>query len=291
LLLLAAACAIAPLHAASAPRIVSTAPSLTEIVYALGLGEYLVGDTVYCTYPQEARSKPKVGTFLQPDYERILALRPTLVLVVKNPAGVTAKLRSLGLRAEEFDQDSIAGMLASIVRIGQLTGRDGTVLVNALRAQLDAVQAASARRPRRSTLFLVGRSRGTLQGMVGVGPGTFLDELMRMAGATNVLGSSPIQYPNVSLEQILTRDPEIILDMGDFAHAEGHPGQPVAEIIALWAAYPRLRAVRNHGVRVVASDTFVRPGPRVAIAARAMFRLINPAAPPIPEPGQGAGRR
>ena len=84
-------------HAASPNRIVSLAPSITEMLYALGLGPRVVGDTTFCTYPAEARGKPKVGTFLQPDYERILSLRPDLVLVIKNPIGVTQKLRSLGL--------------------------------------------------------------------------------------------------------------------------------------------------------------------------------------------------
>ena len=85
-----------------------------------------------------------------------------------------------------------------------------------------------------------------------------------------------MQYPNVSLEQILTRDPEVILDLGDFAHAEGHTGQPEAMIQALWAAYPRLRAVRDHHVRVIDTDVLVRPGPRMAEAARILLSLVHP---------------
>jgi iron complex transport system substrate-binding protein len=276
----------ATLVAASPPtRIVSTAPSITEMLYALGLGSNVVGDTTYCTYPADARSKPKIGTFLDPDLERILALRPDLVLVIKNPIGVTAKLRSLGLRAEELDQDSVADILSSLRQIGQLTGRDAAAarLTASLRAELDSVRRLAAARPRRSALILVGRAPGTLQGMVGAGPGTFIDELLQIAGASNVLASSPMQYPNVSLEQILTRDPEVILDMGDFAHAEGRPGQPADEIVALWAAYPRLRAVSGHRVQVIASDIFVRPGPRMGEAARALVSLIHPEVAPQPE--------
>jgi iron complex transport system substrate-binding protein len=267
------------LLAASPPnRIVSTAPSITEMLYALGLGSRVVGDTSFCTYPAEARNKPKVGTFLQPDYERILALRPDLVLVIKNPAGVTQKLRSLGLRAEELDQDRVGDILASLQRIGALTGKqaEAAQLAASLRAQLDEVGRAAAIRPRRSTLFLVGRSSGTLQGMVGAGPGTFIDELLQLAGASNALAGAPMPYPNVSLEQILTHDPEVILDMGDFAHAEGRPGQPEAQILALWAAYPGLRAVRDHSVKVISTDVLVRPGPRMADAARILLSLIHP---------------
>jgi iron complex transport system substrate-binding protein len=266
------------LVAAPSNRIVSTAPSITEMLYALGLGARVVGDTTFCTFPAEARGKPKVGTFLQPDYERILSLRPDLVLVIKNPIGVTQKLRSLGLHAEEVNQDKVGDILASLERIGVLTGKqvEAVRLAGSLRTQLDEVRRAAARGPRRSTLFLVGRASGTLQGMVGAGPGTFIDELLQIAGASNALASAPMQYPNVSLEQILTRDPEVILDMGDFAHVEGRSGQPEAQIQALWAAYPRLRAVRDHQVKVISSDVLVRPGPRMAEAARDLLALVHP---------------
>ncbi len=276
------------LAAATANRIVSTAPSITEMLYALGLGSRVVGDTTYCTYPAEAKSKPKIGTFLQPDYERILSLRPDLVLVIKNPIGVTQKLRSLGLHAEELDQDKVGDILVSLQRIGDLTGKqaDATRLAGSLRSQLVEVRKAAAARPRLSTLFLVGRSTGTLQGMVGAGPGTFIDELLQIAGASNSLAGLPMQYPNVSLEQILTRDPEVILDMGDFAHAEGRPGQPEAQILALWAAYPGLRAVRNHRVKVISTDVLVRPGPRMAEAARILLSLVHPELPLKPRAGK-----
>jgi iron complex transport system substrate-binding protein len=268
-------------------RIVSTAPSVTEILYALGLGPKVAGVTSYCRYPAEAASKPKVGTFLQPDYERVLALRPDLVLVIRNPAGVTARMRQLGLRAEELDQDSIAAALASIVRIGELTGHRpaGDRLAGRLKAELEEVRRrAREAGPPRSVLFLAGRASGTLQGMVGVGPGAFIDELLSIAGGTNVLARSPLQYPKVTLEAVLTLDPEVILDMGDYAHAEGRPGQSPARVLALWRKYPQLRAVRSNRVRVVGDDALVRPGPRMGQAARAMFKLIHP------EPGAGEPR-
>jgi iron complex transport system substrate-binding protein len=267
-----------PLPGAAPLRIVSTAPSLTEILYVLGLGERVAGVTEYCRYPDEARSKPKVGSFLQPDYERILALRPDLVLVIKNPAQVTQKLRQLGLRAEEFDQDSMGATLRSMERIAALAGvpERGVKLAAELRKTLDGVAGRVAGRRRVSALFLVGRSPGMLQGMVGAGPGTFIDELMTLAGGRNMLAGSPIQYPKVSVEQILSSDPDYILDMGDFAHASGRPGQPEAEIQKLWAAYPRLAAVANRRVRVIASEVFIRPGPRRGEAASEFLRLLHP---------------
>jgi len=263
--------------AAEPRRIISTAPSITEILYALGLGDRVAGVTQYCLYPSDARSKPKIGSFLEPDFERILALKPDLVLVIKNPIQVAEKIRKLGVPAEELNQDSIADVLNSISVIGRLTGTDAAAqqLVASLRKQLDDVRRSVAPLKRRTSLFLVGRSPGTLQGMVGTGPGTFVDELITIAGGANVLKDSPIQYPRVSLEQVLSSDPEVILDMGDFAHGTGKPLEPAANVVALWSKYPRLRAVRNHEIRQIGSEVFIRPGPRMGEAARQLRVLLH----------------
>ena len=267
----------AALSAAPPPvRIVSTAPSITEMLYALGLGPNVVGDTIYCTYPDDARTKPKIGTFLDPDLERILALRPDLVLVIKNPIGVTQKLRSLGLarRRARSGLGRRHSLLAPAHRPVDRPRRRRRPPHRHACARSSTPSAASPPRFRAAACCSwwdapPARSRVWSARV----PGTFIDELLHIAGASNVLASSPMQYPNVSLEQILTRDPEVILDMGDFAHAEGRPGQPPEQILALWAAYPRLRAVSGHHVQVIASDVFVRPGPRMAEAARAALRL------------------
>jgi len=265
------------LSAAEPQRIISTAPSITEILYALGLGNRVAGVTQYCRYPVEAQSKPKIGSFLEPDFERILALKPDLVIVIKNPVQVAEKLRNLGVRAEEVNQDSISDILISITTIGRLTGRNAAAqkLAGSLRAQLDDVRRGAAQHQRRTALFLVGRSPGTLQGMVGAGPRTFVDELIAIAGGINVLKDSPIQYPRVSIEQVLASDPEVILDMGDFAHHEGKPLESADRLHTLWGKYPRLRAVRNKEVRQISSEVFIRPGPRMAEAARQLSALLH----------------
>lgn len=263
--------------AAPPQRIVSTAPSLTETLFALGLGGRVAGVTEFCRYPPEAAAKPKIGTFIDPNFERILALKPDLVLVVRNPVQLAEKLRRLGLNAVEVPQDTVAEILASIGQIGRLTGAEAQARALAARIEADlaAVRRRAAGLPRRRVLFLVGRSPGTLQGMVGAGPGTFLDELMRLAGGDNVLARSPVAYPRLSVEQILAADPDVILDMGDFAHQEGKPMESEAQFRRLWASYPMLRAVRQGSVKQVASEVMIRPGPRVNEAARRFLELIH----------------
>lgn len=270
--------AAAPFCLTGAERIVSTTPSLTEVLYELGLGPQVVGVTTFCRHPEDARAKPKVGTYLQPDIERILALKPTLVLVIRNPSPLTANLRRVGLRVEEVNHDDVNGILESMTTIGRLTGRQEAAgrVRDGLTRRIEAVRRAVAGRPRRSVLFLVGRSPGTLQGMVGAGARTFIDELMGIAGGRNVLAGSPIQYPRVTLETVLAGDPEFILDMGDFAHAQGRPGQPEHEVFSLWSKYPRLQAVRKRQVRVIGSEIFIRPGPRLADAVAEFQKIFHP---------------
>jgi len=266
------------LAAAAEPRrIISTAPSITEALYALGLGDRVVGVTLYCRYPADAQRKTRIGTFLEPNLEVMLSLKPDLVLVIKNPVQVAEKLRKLGVRAEELNQDSIEDILRSLDQIGRWTGTEKRAgqLVADLRAQLDRVRAEAAKRPKKSALFLVGRSPGTLQGMVGAAGGTFVDELMTLAGGVNVLRDSPIQYPKVSLEQVLSTDPEVILDMGDFAHVEGRPMEPLSKLMEIWGKYPRLRAVKSRQVRQVDSEIFIRPGPRMGQAAEQLSRMLQ----------------
>lgn len=263
--------------AAPPQRIVSTAPSLTETLFAVGAGPRVVGVTEFCRYPAEALKKPRIGTFLEPNFERILAQRPDLVLVVRNPVRLAERLSQLGLRAVEIPQDTVAEILASIEQIGRLTGTGSRAaeLTASIRRDLDAVRQRASQLPKRRVLFLVGRSPGTLQGMVGVGPGTFIDELIRMAGGVNVLADSPMAYPRVSVEQILAADPDVILDMGDFAHQEGKPLESGEKLRAVWASYRSLKAVRENTVRQVAGEALIRPGPRVAEGARLCLELIH----------------
>lgn len=278
---LAAILLTVPAPGQSPARIVSTSPSITETLYAMGLGQRVVGVTTFCNYPADARTKPRVGTFLEPDYERILTLKPDLVLVIKNPVNVAGRLRSLGLRAEEVDMDTVGSVLDSIASIGRLTGTTpvARTLAQSLKTQLDAIRAAGSKGGRTPVLFLVGRAPGTLQSMVGAGPGTFLDELLRLAGGTNILASSPIQYPKVSLEQILATDPDVIIDMGDYAHASASSARRIEEL-ALWKPYGRLKAVRTGRVHAVTAAHFVVPGPRMADAAREFLDFFHPGALP-----------
>jgi iron complex transport system substrate-binding protein len=236
-----------------------------------------VGVTTFCRYPPEAQSKPKIGTFIEPDFERILAQRPDLVFVIRNPVDLAGRLRRLGLRVEELRLDTVDEILASIRQAGRAAGAAAAAdaLALRLRADLDRLRAASRARPPVSVLYIIDRTPGTLQGMFAAGPGSYLGELIAIAGGRNLAPAAGGAFPKLSLEQVLAADPEVLIDMGDYSH--GRPSTPASRQakLALWSAYPNLRAVRHRRVYDVSSDEFVVPGPRLAQAARALTEMLH----------------
>lgn len=278
---LAAALLVLPLLAQKPPqRIVSTAPSITETLFAAGLGDRVAGVTTYCRYPPQVRRLPKIGTFLEPDFEKILALKPDLVFTIKNPVQLTERLRKLRLNAVELDQDSIASIFRSLEIIGQAAAaeKQTSALEAKLRQGLEEVRRSTAGKPKLSVLFVVGRTPGTLEGMIAAGKSSYLDELLEYAGGRNVFDDSPVPYPKIPHEELLSRDPDVILDIGDFAHAEGSSRERREQILALWQKYPKLKAVRTGRVYPLASDIFVVPGPRMLEAVKEFRRLLHPEA-------------
>lgn len=261
-------------------RIVSTAPSATEILYALGLGDRVVGVTTYCHYPAEAEKKPKIGSYLYPNLEAIVGLRPDLV--VSEVAGVrrSERLAALHLNVLDYDDSTLAGIYDAIHRIGAAAGAPdrANALCAEMRASLEAIRAKTARFPRRRMLFLVGRTPGRLEDMIAVGRASYLNELIEIAGGANVFSASPAGYAKIPLEELLARNPEVIVDMGEMSDTTGVTEARKRAVVALWGRYPALAAVREHRVYAAASDIFVVPGPRVVDAARALARMLHPEA-------------
>jgi len=266
--------------AAPPQRIVSTAPSATEMLYALGLGDRVVGVTTFCHYPPDAAKKPKIGDYLHPSLETIVGLRPGLVVSETTGVRHAERLRALNLNVLEIDDATLAGIYDSIRRIGQAAGvpARAEALCSQMRAQLDAIHTKVARLPRRRVLFLVGRTPGRIEDLVAAGRRSHLNELIEIAGGDNVFRDSVAAYGKIPLEELLSRNPEVIVDMGEMSETVGVTEAQKRAVVALWNRYPALAAVREHRVYAVASDIFVVPGPRVVEAARALARMLHPEA-------------
>lgn len=274
--LLTAVLFAATLASAQPRRIVSTAPSITEILYAIGLGERVVGVTTYCHYPPDARTKPKIGTYIEPNLETIASLRPDLVIIQKNPIHLADKLQSLKLKVLEISHDTLDEVYVSIQRVGDAAGASDAArkLVARLHSEMAAVRKRSGDKPARRMMFVVGRTPGHIEGVIAVGSASYLNGLIEAAGGTNIFKTAAAAYPKVGLEEILSRNPQVIVDMGDMSQTEHVAEEHKRAVVNLWRAYPSLDAVKNGRVFAVASDIFTVPGPRMAEAARAFAEML-----------------
>ena len=254
-------------------RIVSTAPAITEILFALGAGEQVVGDTTYCNYPEAAKTKAKIGGFSTPSVELILALNPDLVFMIDNRPDVAEKLQqSHRMDVVMVKTESVSGIYRSIQTIADKIGlsSNGKTLIQSIDKDIHANQAqAPAKRPK--VLFVVGRTPGAIADLIVVGHGTYLSELIELAGGDNIAADAAIPYPHFSFEEMIHRDPDIIVDMG-------HDGMVTeAEKLAvkqLWQKYPFLRAVKNDAVFPISAEYFITPGPRVGQAVRDLRKIF-----------------
>ncbi len=266
------------LCAATPRRIVSTSPGITEILYALGLGDRVAGVTTYCHYPPEAAKKPKVGDFLRPNLEVILGLRPDLV--ISEATGVRASVR-LKIPTLEIRNGSVAEIYEAIGSIGKAAGVPdrASALIARIRSDLESIRARTAKLPRRRTIFIAGRTPGRIEDVIVAGRTSHLDELIAIAGGENVFRDTVSTYSKISLESLIARNPEVVIDMGEMAETAGVTEAQKRAVVGLWAArMPQLAAVREKRVYAVASDSFVVPGPRIVDAAREFARMLHPEA-------------
>ncbi len=278
-LLVVLALIVVPATGAAPPaRIVSTSPSITETLYALGLGDRVVGVSSYCRFPADVTRLPRVGSFLRPDTELIARLRPDLVIVHAGPNDVPRQLSALGVTSITVDRGTLASVYSSIRAIGTAAGVGdrAEALVARLQGRLNAVHAAAAKRPARKVLVIMGRQPGTLSDLVAVGRGSYLNDLVTVAGGVNVLDDPRLpDYPRISMETVIRLAPELIVDAGDMGDTvdEHIRKQPTTE--RLWRQQTNVKASQVTGVHAVTSDAFVVPGPRVVEAAETLARWLD----------------
>ena len=269
---------VASVRAANPSRIVSTSPSVTETLFALGLGDRVVGVSEYCRFPPAVLKLPKVGTFLRPDAELIAGLRPDLVIVHELSTGIDRRLAALRIPFVVVDRGTLASVFSAIHQIAGAVGEParGDSLVADIERRLHQVRSGTVQVTRPRVLFIIGRSPGTLTDLIAVGPGSYIDELIEIAGGRNVLAiQGQPQYPRISMETVLRLDPDVIVDTVDMGEteAERRLRQPINE--RLWSAYPTLTAVKNRRLHAATTDALVVPGPRVVEAAEWVASLLR----------------
>jgi iron complex transport system substrate-binding protein len=266
----------APPALADPQRLVSLAPSVTELVFALGLGERVVGVTRYCDHPPEAATRSQVGGYLDPNYEAIVALRPDLVLLIQDQADTERRLGQLGLATLRVDHHDVAGILASIERVAAACDvvERGVELSRALEARLAAVAATVPPGPPPRVLVVVGRAAGggSVTSVWAAGPGAFYEDVLRLAGAANACATGGVPYPELSREGIGSLDPEVIVDVQPRLAEQG---LDAAAAVADWQGLVEVRAVREGRVVVLGDDFMEIPGPRVVDAVEAVAAAVH----------------
>lgn len=240
-------------------RVVTLTPSATELVHALGATEMVVGVDEFSTYPPEVAGLPKVGSFLSPNLEAILRLDPDLVITDDIHADVEEALRDAGIESLTCDMHSLADVRAGLEKVAKRLGRPevGAQVIAAIET---AVDAAGTRRHDRAprVLAVIDREVGGLGNLVAGGPGSWIDELLAIVGARNVLAASGVRYPKITSEEILRGEPDVIVDASYVATPE--------RSAADWASVSSVPAVRDGRVVVLKEPYFLSPSPRIALA-------------------------
>ena len=246
-------------------RVVTLAPNLTEVVYAVGAGELLVGNTTFCDYPAEAKQVAKVGDTLQPNIERIIALRPEIILVstASQLETFTRQLDERGIGVFVTDPHDLEGVFRSIKSIGELLGREeqAAKLLTELRARAAAVEEAVRPRAVVTVFYQVSPSP-----LWTAGRGSWITDLIRRAGGESVTGEIEGEWMRYSDESALASRPEAII------MATGGEKMEVA------AALQKSPAVQNKRVYGINGDFLSRPGPRLVDGLEQMARSLHPEA-------------
>lgn len=247
-------------------RIVSLAPSLTELAFAAGAGDALVATVEYSDYPEAARSLPRVGDAWRVDVERVLALRPDLVLAWASgtPRETVEKLESLDLKVVSIATYRLADVPAALRQVGRMAGTPAMAEEAATRFETSIRDLGQAHRDSPELSVFVQIDDEPLYTVNGR---HVISEVVELCGGRNVLADLPQLAPPVSLEAVLALDPQVILGTDD----------TIADPYALWRRWPHLAAVRAGTIYTLSSDTLTRPTPRLAEGARAVCAALDDA--------------
>ena len=252
-------------------RIVSFGPSITEILFALGLEEKVVGVSNYCDYPEAAKLKPKVGDAFNPSLEKIVALEPDLVLTLKQEQ-LNSELDALGVKFMVLDPKDIDGILGDIELVGGITGtkKKAEELVKDMHNSISQVSTMVEDAPKVRVFFIVDATDPTLPWTAGTG--SFIGALITMAGGENIAGGTPGAWVQFSLEQIVSSDPEVIIVQ---TMTGGIPtiSKEELEEHPVWG---EMTAVKQGNICFINGDLVSRPGPRIVQGLEEMAKTIHP---------------
>jgi iron complex transport system substrate-binding protein len=262
-------------------RIISLAPSITEALFALGLRDRIAGVTTFCNYPPEALQKEKVGGYVTPSLEKIIALKPDLVI---GPAEGELKpfvteLVRFGIPVYIVNPRSLADVLSSIRNIGEVTAVPAAAgeIVRAMKRKMQIIQEKTKGLDRPRVLHVLAHDP-----LISSGKDAFVSDLIRLAGGINIAEVARGKHPHLSMEEVVARDPQVILLS---SMKSGNAGQK-----KWWSRWREISAVRSNQIYVMESDLVLRPSPRIVDGFEEVAKALHPRAFQ-PEKGTGQSAR
>ena len=249
---------------------------MTEIIFALGCGERIVGISEYTTYPPEALDLPVIGSAITPNKEKLLTLKPDIIIGQGKQPSIVNFCNLYKIRSISLDMDSMNDVYSSIQTIAGILQEQerGNMLVASIKKKIITVQTKLEGTQPRKVLFLFGRQPGDLTGLTTIGPGSFLDELVTIAGGSNIFSDARGPYPQISKESLVMRAPEVIMEL----HPTGISKEKAKSLHADWTRLPAMPATKSDNIYYMTNNYLLIPGPRMGMTVKRFAETIHPEA-------------
>ena len=256
-------------------RIISLVPNVTEILFAIGAGPQVAAVSNYDVEPPEVRSLPTVGALIDPDTEKILSLRPDLVITYGSQTDLQAQLKRASIPFFDYRHGGLDHIMVTMRALGARTGHadQAEAVARRLQASIDAVKARVAGKPRPRTLLVFGREPGSLRNIYASAGRGFLHDMLVAAGGEDVLSDIDRESAQVSTEMILARKPDVILELNAATRLNDADLKAVTDP---WMALSSVPAVRNKRVVILTGPGMTVPGPRVIDGLEKMAKALHP---------------
>jgi len=247
-------------------------PAATEILFALGAGLRVVAVSSFDHEPPDVNQLPRVGALMDPDVERILSLKPDLIVIYGSQHDLAQQMSRAGIPQFAFVHGGLADILTTITALGERTDtrEAASRLVASIRSRLDAISGRVAGKPRPRTLIVFGRDPGALRNLYASGGIGFLHDMVEAAGGADVFADVKRESVQATSETLIARAPEVIIEIRAGDEAVPNPDD--------WNALPSIPAVRQHRIVALIGTELVTAGPRVAAATERIARAIHPEA-------------
>lgn len=252
-------------------RVISLSPAITEILFELGYGDLIVGNTKFCNFPPKSDSIKKIGGYLDINMEMIIDLQPDVIFHYPEHSLRIKKLKGIA-RLVQVSHKNIGDMFNAIkiISMALKNQKSGEALIHRIKNKLNSIRNRNQNSDRKKVLIVIGRDPGQLKNITIIGNGDFLNEILSISDGENAY-KGKISYPSVSIESIIKMDPDIIIE---FSFLEQSPSKDF--MISLWKNFPLIRAVRLGNIKIIKNDYWVRPGPRITKIAESMYEMLHP---------------